>query len=197
MLGSALWEVDWMLYAMTLSITRVHMNQCTGCNFASWWPVSLSNPDRRAGVKAQYFGLALVADWLGLGSPRSGAPLRVASLFDAQRRNVSPYAGYVSGALDRYVVLGLNVHNATETGPRVTRTFALDVPGSVRAAELRRLTGTGTDVQATDMTYAGLPYSMDYPSGQVIGPATETVQIQNGKATFQLAALEAVLLLLH
>ena len=27
-LGSALWEVDWLLYAMASSINRVNMNQC-------------------------------------------------------------------------------------------------------------------------------------------------------------------------
>lgn len=198
-LGSALWEVDWVLLAMSRGAARVNMNQCYRCNFASWWATEDTTNNA---VFSQYYGLAMLADWLGLAGDdaTTGGDLRVASLYDqATYPNVSPYAGYVDGKLDRVVVLDLNEWNSTETTARVERTFVVDVGADVTSAELRRLTGDGTDAWNQDggITYAGTQYTADVPEGQAVGDETESVDVQDGKATFKMQASEAVLLTLH
>ena len=193
-LGSALWEVDWLLLSMTRNVSRVNMNQCNGCNFASWWP---GNGGTDGAVHAQYYGLAFVADWLGLRGPSHSGVLRVASLWDAKFPNVSPYAGYVGGVLDRVAVVDLNEWNMTSTSTRPSRTVTLDVPPTVKGAELRRLKGKGTDALAADITYAGMKYTPQTPKGERVEPETENVEVKDGKAAFKLQVSEAVLVTLH
>ena len=169
------------------------------CNFASWWPAQ-SNPNADARVRAQYFGLALVADFLGGLDARFGPllPLRVASLYNPTFPYLSPYAGYFGGKLDRYAVVELTEWNATSTEktPRPVRAVTLDIPSDVIGAELRRLTANGTDVDAGNMSYAGLRYSAANTNGEVVGPITEELAIKGGKVAFQLQASEAALVTL-
>ncbi|KAH8646247.1 hypothetical protein BX600DRAFT_519085 [Xylariales sp. PMI_506] len=211
-LGSALWEVDWALLAMSRGVSRANMNQCNGCNFASWWAAGGNTSSISKGsctgdgrcIFSQYYGLSLLADWLGLPSSVPGGigegGFQVASLYDgAKYPNVSPYAGYVGGQLDRVVVIDLNQWNKTETTARPQRTFVVDVGTDVKTAELRRLTGSGTDATADDgsIRYAGTQYTVEIPAGTALGNETESVVVQGGKATFEMLASEAVLLLLH
>jgi hypothetical protein len=196
-LGSALWELDWALLAISRGVARVDLNQCNGCNFASWWA-----DDARRGIFSQYYGLALLADWLGLAGAAgsTSSSFQVASLFDgAKYPNVSPYAGCIGGKLDRVVVIDLNQWNMTETTARVQRTFAVDVGKDVKTEELRRLTGKGTDAMNQDggITYAGTQYTTDTPEGKGVGKETENVDVKDGKATFKMLAPEAVLVTLH
>ena len=169
------------------------MQQGTDFNYAAWRPIKTGGGPPV--VHAQYYGLAFVADLLGL---RPSKTLRIVSLYDGQARpNVSPYAGYVDGQLDRYVVVDLNEWNATDpAGPRLERTFSLDVPDDVTGAELRRLTGKGTDAVAADMTWAGTQFTVANPDGEKVGPETEDVKVQGKQADFKLSASEAVLVLL-
>ena len=195
-LGSALWAVDWLLYTMSAGVARVNMQQGLDFNYAAWRPVSTPQGPRT--VHAQYYGFALVADLLGLGAGANGdARLRVTSLWDEAHPNISPYAGYVNGKLDRYVIVDLNEWNATSTEPRGAGTVTLDVPEGVKCAELRRLTGPGANAGAADMTYAGTKYTVDRPNGEKVGPETEDVGVEGGKVDIKIQASEAVLVMLH
>lgn len=194
-LGSALWEVDWALLVMSKGISAVNMNQCNGCNFAGWWASD------GADVFSQYYGLMFLADWLGVASDAgSDGDFQVVSLYDGVNYpNVSPYAGFVGGTLDRVAVLDLNEWNMTETRPRVERTFQVGVGADVKTAELRRLTGDGTDATNQDggITYAGAQWTVDAPGGLTVGNETETVDVTEGQLTFTIKASEAVLITVH
>lgn len=191
-LGSALWEINWVLLAMSKGIARVNMNQCNGCNFASWW----ASGDR-AGVFSQYYGLMFLADWLGIGS--SSRSFQVATIYNDKYPNISPYAAYVGGKLDRLAVIDLNEWNTTETTPRVERCFHMGVGSDVKTAELRRLTGRGTNSMNAggNITYAGTQWMVDMPGGHKVGDETEAVVVNGGQVSFKLKASEAVLVTLH
>lgn len=72
-LGSALWTVDWMLYAMSLGIARVSMQQGTGFAYAAWQPQPLSDRNtphiddkwKHQAIAAPYYGYLFVADFIG------------------------------------------------------------------------------------------------------------------------------------
>lgn len=150
-------------------------------------------------IRSQYFGLALVADFLGGNNLRANpkSSLRVSSLYQNDHPFLSAYAGYVDNKLDRYVVVELNQWNKTSATPRPTRDVTLSVPPNVTGAELRRLTGASTDASATDMSYAGLRYTVSNTGGEVVGPSVEKLKIQNGKLGFRLSASEAGLIFLR
>ena len=95
------------------------------------------------------------------------------------------------------MVVKLNEWNATETTPRPARMISLAVPAGVRGAELRRLTGNGTQAIGASMTWAGTQYTADQPHGVAVAPATEPVAVQGGTAEFQLYASEAALVILQ
>lgn len=195
-LGSALWLIDWTLYTASIGVSKVNMATCTVCNFASWRPIPHgSSPPA---VLAQYYGLAFVADFLGL---ETAPQLRVTSLYNEPAHpNLSPYAAYVNGVLDRYVVVDLNMWNSTETKPRPDRTVGVAVPNGVKGAQLRRLTGSGTDARASNtgnITWAGVQYTFENPKGLPSSAVVEALKISNGKALFSLKASEAVLVTLQ
>jgi hypothetical protein len=193
-LGSALWEVDWALLAMSKGISRININQCNGCNFASWWASGSGS------VFAQYYGLMFLADRLGVGNGSHSGDFKVSSLYHAAKYpNVSPYAAYVGGKLDRVAVIDLNEWNSTEKTSGVERTFQVGVGGDVKTAELRRLTGNGTNTMADNggITYAGEQWTAAMPAGKMVGDETEKVNVADGKLSFQLKASEAVLITVH
>ena len=172
------------------------MQQGLDFNYAAWRPV----PTKQGplAVHAQYYGFALVADLIGLGASRGGDKrLRITSLWDKAHLNLSPYAGYVDGVLDRYVVIDLNEWNATDANPRPAGTVILDVPDGVRSAELRRLTGPGANAGAENITWAGTRYTVERPNGEKVGAETEKVGVEGGKASFRIQSSEAVLVLLQ
>ena len=196
-LGSALWTVDWLLLAMSMNVFRVNMAQCTVCNFRAWTPVARGGA--LPNLQAQYYGLYFVSEWLGLGRS-SAQSLRVRSLFDKAHPNLSAYAGYRDNTLERVAVIDLNEWNATSSGPRPERWIALPVPAGVARGELRRLTGSGTDAPAGNMTYRNLRFTLEHPGGDFppnmpVGERTtvEKISVRDGKARFRLKASEAAL----
>lgn len=79
------------------------------------------------------------------------------------------------------------------------RTFQISVGGDIKKAELRRLTGKGTDAMAKDggITYAGTQWTGDAPGGKELGDETEKVDVTAGELTFKMKASEAVLITVH
>jgi hypothetical protein len=141
-----------------------------------------------------------LADWLGVGNGSHSGDFKVSSLYNAAKYpNVSPYAAYVGGKLDRVAVIDLNEWNSTEKTSRVERTFQVGVGGDVKTAELRRLTGNGTNTMADNggITYAGEQWTAAMPAGKRVGDETEKVNVADGKLSFQLKASEAVLITVH
>ncbi|KAF2159925.1 glycoside hydrolase family 79 protein [Zasmidium cellare ATCC 36951] len=193
-LGSALWELDWVLLVMSKGIARVNMNQCNGCNFASFWA-----SDPAPGIFSQYYGLIFLTDWLGIGSNSRKGDFQVVSLYSDKNPTVSPYAAFVGGKLDRLAVIDLTEWNTTETTPRPQRAFQIGVGNDVNTAELRRLTGKGTNStnDGGDITYAGTQWTVASPGGVKVGQETESVALSGGKVSFDLKASEAVLVTLH
>ena len=61
--GAALWLCDFMLFAMSQSLSRVYLQQGTLFGYASWIPVVVNGIDPE--VRAPYYGSLFVADAMG------------------------------------------------------------------------------------------------------------------------------------
>lgn len=190
--GSALWKVDFLMFAMSVSIARYYVQQGTGFAFDSWQPVYIDG--RAPAVLPPFYGDVFVADVVG-----TVPELQVANL-DLGRDTMSAYAVYISGVLAKYVVTGLEDWNTTTSYPRPEETIALKVPEDVVFADVRYLTAPGANV-VTNITWAGQSWDYsDNATGKVMvtGPKQGyRIGSQDGLVVIRLRASEAVLVTLE
>lgn len=144
--GDELWTVDYMLQAMTINVSRVHMQQGTGFSYSQWQPIPrLGTESYPPHVRAPYYGLVFIADFVG----SSSSPLRVKELTlpsSANDEQFSAYAGYENGVLERVVLVNFAVWNSTQKGERPSQEVQLVVPQGVKSVRVERLTAPGADV---------------------------------------------------
>ncbi|OMP84259.1 hypothetical protein BK809_0000064 [Diplodia seriata] len=172
-LGTALWTVDWLLYAATLGVTRVNMQLGSRFPFSPWLGAAtvINNATLAPQTLGSYYGCVYVADFIG-----AAGALRVVEL-DTGDDDVSAYAAYNEGRLTRVAVVNLELWrgsdgDGTGTGarrPSKTVELSLGVDhqhqngssGVKRKVRVRRLTGPGAGAQARDITWAGTQWTRE------------------------------------
>ncbi|KAI9716504.1 MAG: hypothetical protein M1828_007664 [Chrysothrix sp. TS-e1954] len=188
-LGSALWAVDFQMYAMSLGISRVTMTNKVNAGFSLWQPTTTGQYP--AAVRAPYYAQPFIADFIG----KSGAT-------HVQNHNIalpggkgpdpylSAYGGYESRNLARIAIVNLHlwsdITSAANSGPRPTVHTHLKVNKAVGSTvAVERLTAPhGAYASAQQgITWAGeqWDYSPDLGKGRIVDPNhTETVKVQKG-----------------
>lgn len=186
-LTSALWTVDWMLYAMSIGVDRVSMQQITGGGYSGWNPIDYDSPYETvpAGVHSPYYGYLLVADFIGNTSKS-----RMTNI-DLQSENLAAYAAYEDNTLSRVALVNLEYWLSNSSTPRPNMAFKLDLPSDVNKVQVSKL--TGPDSQSMDnITYAGTSYtykSLGKPT--VISQKTFQYPVSNGSVSLKVPASEA------
>ncbi|KAJ5701834.1 hypothetical protein N7488_009382 [Penicillium malachiteum] len=97
--GSSLWLIDYLLYGMSMNISRFNLIQGTNFGYASWVPVA--NNGQSPGVRPPLYGQLVAADAIGRHQKVQVKPL------DLEEWNLSPYSVYESDILSRYVIINL------------------------------------------------------------------------------------------
>ncbi|KKY20831.1 putative glycoside hydrolase family 79 protein [Phaeomoniella chlamydospora] len=124
-LGTALWTVDWMLYCMSMNMTRVNMQLGVWFPFTAWTPIEyLGKPPH---ILGSFYGNLFIADFINkVGN------LRVHQFKEAipisEREKISAYAGYHHGELSKIVILNLEFWNQTVT--EIIKSKDTDKPSS-------------------------------------------------------------------
>lgn len=203
-LGSALWTVNWMLYAMSQGVARVSMQQGTGFAYAGWQPKTLTSrglPQKweSQAVAAPYYGYLLVADFIGPASEVKMQQVPIANQGDDP--TVLAYGAYEDGKLKRVSILNLK-----QCGPGSTdctdTTITLPLPHGATKMSIDKMTGPnnlGTTATGKDMAYAGKTYL--WSKNGNASPASSEVQsqpqatISNWKVRFSMRTSEAALLI--
>ncbi|KAJ4490763.1 hypothetical protein J3R30DRAFT_132849 [Lentinula aciculospora] len=62
-LGSALWTIDYILYAASLSINRIYLHQGTTFGYAAWQPIATNTSQPK--VRSPWYGLKFAAETIG------------------------------------------------------------------------------------------------------------------------------------
>ncbi|KAI0023848.1 hypothetical protein F4780DRAFT_26136 [Xylariomycetidae sp. FL0641] len=196
-LGSALWQVDFYLYAMTIGVARVNWQQIMHSGFDLWLPVASAGLP--AQVFANYYSQPFVGDFLG--SSGNARVARLPGLGDPDS-NVAAYAAYEGDDLKRIAVVNLNYWNATSSGrERGARAidFELGDAGlrdgdTVKVYHLNAPGGAGAG--ADDITYGGSQWTYESLGKEVKGVRedTEEITVQDGVAHVEVAESEAVLI---
>ncbi|KAJ5123617.1 hypothetical protein N7448_009714 [Penicillium atrosanguineum] len=187
--GSSLWLVDYLLFGMSLNITRFNLIQGTTFGYTAWVPVQYNGQDPK--VKPPLYGQLVVADVIG-----HHRTVQVKSL-DLGRDNLSAYAIYESDILAKYVVVNLDEWNSTTVYPRPSQQISLDVPGYVNTAEAKRLTGPGASAD-TGISWGGL--SWNYTDGRLARSGSDRcdiLRVSHGRLAVELPSSEAVVVEFH
>ncbi|CAI7672156.1 unnamed protein product [Penicillium manginii] len=185
--GSSLWLVDYLLYGMSLNISRFNLIQGTNFGYAGWVPVPYNGQDPQ--VRPPLYGQILVADVIGHHRDVQIAPVHLG------RWDLSAYGVYQSGILSKYVVVNFDEWNSTTHYPRPSQRFEFHVPSGVHAAEAKRLTGPGAS-STSDISWGGISWNWtaDGRLGQHGAENAERLHIQGKKLLLEVPSTQAVVI---
>ncbi|CAG8091796.1 unnamed protein product [Penicillium salamii] len=183
--GSSLWLVDYLLYGMSLNITRFNLIQGTTFGYAGWTPVEHNGLAPQ--VRAPLYGQIFAADAIGRH------PTVQVKALEFQRDDLSAYAIYEAGMLARYVVVNLDEWNSTTSYPRPSQKFEVDVPHHSKSVEVRRLVGPGASAD-TGISWGGLSWNYtDGRLGRTGKRQVEVLRVSKGTVALDLDSTEAAI----
>lgn len=189
--GSALWQVDMMLYAMAIGVRRVNYQSIIGANFSLWQPEQYASMPPH--VRPPYYAQIFAAEFIGHSN------VNVTNV-DLHNDHLSAYAAYKSsdgGKLSRVAIVNLKAWNAHSGEPIPVMHVSLPVPSGTKDVQVKLLTSkTGANDSAEDdISWAGETYTYDNRGlGHKTGTnGSETVDVIDGKATISVRASEAVI----
>ncbi|KAK7002412.1 glycoside hydrolase family 79 protein [Favolaschia claudopus] len=185
-LGAALWSLDFLLYGMSMGITRVSMQQGTNFRMSAWQPVNGGTAHPKA-VHGNFHGLVAAADFIG-----TGGDFKIRTLPFDDHPEIVGYAGYNSEKLTKVFVLNLHVWNGQ--GDRSKRDVSLrNLGADVKRVRVSRLTSPNGAADEGNISWAGQQFTAE--NGGTVQPKGEkpTLRNVNNATSVVVAASEAVL----
>ncbi|KAJ5211519.1 uncharacterized protein N7498_003165 [Penicillium cinerascens] len=176
--GAGLWILDYVMQTLLLGTDALYFHQGTigNCQYCWWGRYDMGSP---------YYGAYFAT--MALANADQIAPL------DSQDTPYAAYAIYKSGTPVRALLYNSDYYTATN-GTRTSQTYTLSglYSSSVTAKRLTALYATSRVDQGENPTVAGQTFA----NGTCAIEGTESVEtviVSAGKATFTLAASEALL----
>lgn len=192
-LGSALWLVDFYLYAMALGVQRVHYQQmvCNAYLPRMWLPVKSAGEDPQ--VYSNYYAPILVGDFIG--SSRSATMSRIDS---SGNLNISAYAAFEDGVAKRVAIVNMEYWNLTSSGTaRPAEKIQLKLPRNVNSVTIAKLNSPyGAGADASTITYNGSQWTYESLGKEVPGVRHDSAKINviEDTASFTIDASSALLI---
>lgn len=183
---SIIWGVDYLLYAATMGIERVHLHHGVGFSYNAFQPVTLSelsgdNTNITAPhILPLYHALLIVNEAIGNGNVSYVAELT------ASNDTLAAYGIWEGNSLRRVVALNSNVCLSNNTASSFNITLNGD--GAKRVSWIKRLHAPATTA-SSGVTWAG--QSFETLSGLPEGDVT-LEEVKNG--VFEIQASTAILL---
>ena len=197
-LGSALWQVDFYLYSLSIGVVRFNWQQIMHSGFDMWLPVASSGFEPQ--VFANYYSQPFLADFVGISGKTQVAKLEISNATSAP--NLAAYTAHDNGQPKRIAIANLDYWNGTSSGTlRPVVNVELEVPSwsakSVRVTYLTSPDGAGAD--ASTITYAGSQWTYESLGIEQKGVTNSTliVPVTHGKVVVQVHSSEAVLVYLE
>ncbi|KAK3681899.1 hypothetical protein LTR37_020768 [Vermiconidia calcicola] len=168
--ATALWRVDFQLYAMFIGVARMNFQQIFSPRASMWLPVQ-SDTGGVQQVTANYYAMPFAADFIGDSGNTSVMAL---DLGDDDDGMVVAYAAYNDGELSRIVILNMRLWTA-EDGDRLSRAISIrGMPEGVKEATVHYLSAGEGALQKHGITWRGLQWT-------VASNGTEEKVVHNSK----------------
>ena len=193
-LGSAIWTVDFLLYAASIGVSRVSMQQITGGGYDGWQPVEYNTTLyglEQPATLPPYYGYLFVADFIG---PDPDSNLKIYNV-DLNSERASAYAGYEGGNLTKIALVNTEYWLSDWGIPRPTQTFTIAVPEGVTSVAVDKLLGPDGAGSKRNITWAGDSYGFESGGKPVhAADSSETFPVNEGLVRVEVPAVEAWLL---
>lgn len=189
-LGSALWQVDFQLYGLSVGIERYNFQQIMHSGFDLWLPVE------SAGMKPQvfsnFYAQPFATDFVGSSGK---ATVRFINMpgFDAQ---VPAYAAYENGKLKRVAIVNMN-YWVPGQGDRKTTVVPLQLGADVKSVTVQHLNSPGgASAQADSISYAGSRWTYESVGKEQKGwrHDTQILKVDRGAVKVGVQYSEAVII---
>lgn len=148
-LGSALWQVDFQLYGLSIGIDRFNFQQIMHSGFDLWLPVE--SVGMKPQVFSNFYAQPFAADFVGFSGKATIQTVDMQD-FDSQ---VPVYAAYENGKIERVAIVNMN-YWAPGRGERKVTQVPLQLGTDVKYVTVEHLTSPeGASAQADSISYAG------------------------------------------
>ncbi|KAJ6789724.1 hypothetical protein PWT90_00588 [Aphanocladium album] len=189
-LGSALWQVDFQLYALSLGVARFNFQQIMHSGFNLWLPGASGGMPPQ--VFANYYAQPFVADFVG-----SAGTVQVKNV--PLEPNVAAYVAYEVGAPKRVAIVNLNYWSkclSKKGEQRLAQHVRLQTPPGVTKVRVVHLTSpNGASAKAKTITYAGSQWTYESLGKEVTGVRNDgdVLAVNGGTVEIPVKASEAVI----
>lgn len=191
-LGSAIWTADWMLYAMSIGVSRVNMQLISEGTISAWLPIvnKVGGTQQPAQVLGNWYGNVMIADILGSGK---GKKIQVAEMNNLSGADMAGYSIYHDGTLTQIALFNEHLWVKGD-GKRPEQNVALSGLGGCDKLKVQRLTGdSGTALK--NISWAGQRWSAERKGvPQKVGQESTIVESKNGCFDITVQATEGVLI---
>lgn len=191
-LGSALWQVDFQLYSLSIGIARFNFQQIMHSGFDLWLPVASNGSQPQ--VFASYYAQPFVTDFVGSSGKAQVAQLDITY---ETTGNWAGYAAFEDGAPKRLAFLNLNYWNSSiSTAERASQTITIGVPAGVTSVTVDLLSSPlGAGAGADTITYGGSQWTYESFGREVTGVRNDTqkLTVEDGEVAVTIYQSSAIL----
>ncbi|KAL1602678.1 hypothetical protein SLS60_006096 [Paraconiothyrium brasiliense] len=188
--GSALWQVDFSLYSMSIGVQRINWQSGLGFPFALWNPQYEHNGKTvPASVHPAFYGHIFVGEFVGKTGNTRVKHLELGKPF------LAGYAAYDAGKLARIVFVNLELWSEGD-GERLEKKITLDVGVGVSEVSIKRLTSKmGGTARVGNITWGGVQWTVGNGGKEVeVLNDTTTVPVNRGMVEIGIKPSEAVMI---
>lgn len=191
--GSALWTMNFFLYAASIGISSVEMHMTDNSNASAWQPIPMYGHDTTF-VRPQYYAHAAVAQIIGNGNGTTQIYAEnTGNVGNGYHGRIRVYSAYANDKLQSVTMINSKQANAS-TSDKGTFTFNLNL-GSDNANKdvyISYLTADGAESQ-TGVTWNGMSYDdVTGASSTVDSTVTMTTTDGSGKLSVPVRDTQAV-----
>ncbi|KAH7130431.1 glycoside hydrolase superfamily [Dendryphion nanum] len=176
--GSALWTLNFFLYAASLNISSVQMHMTDNSNASAWQPIPMGGSNLF--VRPIYYAHAAMAQIIGNGNGTTQiGTLNTGGARGEYRGRIRAYAAYAQSNLQSLILINSRQANVSQSN-KESFTFNINLGKQFADKDvyLSYLTGDGAD-SFSSTTWNGMQYQNDTGKTNKVDRSIRTIRISS------------------